>query len=706
MSRMDHGPGIRGKIATAEAELGQLCEAFAKQREAMALANVSTLSVSASDRKLHVTLFENPYAFTKTENHLSIREIERLVRTTRAASKKRLPLLKLGRYGDEANSANCLRTNANFLCIDGVEVDYDGEELPLRTAVTWLEQAGLCACIYETASSTPESPRYRILCPLSETLPVEKRAGLVARLQGLFKGALATESFIPSLAFFFGAVDGQRRPEVFRTEGRFLDEANELDAEGLGANGQLLAGSITEATAPSADQPHEPVDLDRIERALEAFPPELWENRDFWLRLMISVKRAAHGSEDSYDLFARYSELGGDKHDPDDQRRVWDSINLSHPDGIGPGTLFYEASKYPRLLVPHAGVGLEILSVEDCLAAPPRDYVLKGFLLAGDLCSVFGPPGAGKSTLCPYLAYHVATGREVFGLRVKQGLVFYVVAEDEDGMPRRVAALASRHGSTDQFRVIRRVRTLFDEDGSDLAELLALAREHRPSLIVIDTLAAAFPGLVENESKDMSRVISAGRALTNCGAAVIIVHHDAKQKGDTPRGHSSFNGILDSAMHLKRGQDGVVSGELTKNRAGPLDIDFSFKVESEFISKDADGDDLTAPVVAEVLRRKGKFEKALTPAQYHALRVLDDLTVDSPDGVSREVWRDRCIESGLVSTADARAGQRRGVNMAIAELLRGKHVQAEGDLLIRSTRSVSGIFDDEPEVTSEPTDEK
>lgn len=148
-------------------------------------------------------------------------------------------------------------------------------------------------------------------------------------------------------------------------------------------------------------------------------------------------------------------------------------------------------------------------------------------------------------------------------------------------------------------------------------------------------------------------------------------------------------------MHLKASDGGIVSGTLTKNRNGPREIDFSFKVQSEFLSLDADGDDVTAPVIEEVAAHQVGRRRRLPPSQFQAMRVLEALLAEHPDGVSREVWRDHCIDSGLVSAANERDGQRRAVNGAIKDLLSAGHVQIQDSRYITPERNLAGVFDNE-----------
>jgi predicted ATP-dependent serine protease len=202
-----------------------------------------------------------------------------------------------------------------------------------------------------------------------------------------------------------------------------------------------------------------------------------------------------------------------------------------------------------------------LLSPGECADAPSRGYIIKGFVAPGDVGCIFGAPGAGKSLISPHLGYAVAQGRGAFGMRTKAGRVFYVAAEDPHGMRGRVSALKLRHGDADDFTLVEGVSDLLAKGSPDFTALLAAVAEHKPSLIFIDTLAMAFPGLEENSAEDMGRVVALARRLTAHGAAVVLIHHDTKAGTPTPRGHSLLNGALDMALQLfARDETGIVRG--------------------------------------------------------------------------------------------------------------------------------------------------
>src|SRR3546814_13658964 len=109
----------------------------------------------------------------------------------------------------------------------------------------------------------------------------------------------------------------------------------------------------------------------------------------------------------------------------------------------------------------------------------------------------------------------------------------------------------------------------------------------------------AFPGLEESSAEAMGRFVAVARKLTEHGAAVILIHHDTKAEGQTPRGHSVLNGALDMALHLTKSEDGIVRGKMTKNRNGTFDRDIAFRIETRSFGTDEAGDPITPPLAEE-----------------------------------------------------------------------------------------------------------
>ncbi len=358
---------------------------------------------------------------------------------------------------------------------------------------------------------------------------------------------------------------------------------------------------------------------------------------------------------------------------------------LGDPGGDGAGDV---ATRKASIFAPRSvrrTKPLRLLTPAECAASPPRGYIIKAMLAPGDVMLVFGQPGAGKSIIAPHIAYAVAQGRSVFGRRVRQGGTLYAAAEDPHGMRQRVHALMLEHGDAPDFHLIDGISDLLSGSSPDPAALRALVEEHRPTLIVIDTIAAAFPGLRENEAEDMGAVIRLARSLTDTGAAVVLVHHAPKADDATPRGHGVLHGDADIGLRLvKSGAE--VTGSLSKNRNGPSDGVLSFTIRGADIGTDEDGDAITAPVLSEGDAISKPTKKPLTPAEATARSILADIialdgkplpTGDQfPNGMrgsSEDAWREEC-EARRLSTADNEWDRSRTFRRTYAQLLRKQQI--------------------------------
>jgi len=331
--------------------------------------------------------------------------------------------------------------------------------------------------------------------------------------------------------------------------------------------------------------------------------------------------------------------------------------------------------------------GLTFTPPSQCANSNPRPYVIKGLLAERDVACIVGAPGVGKSLLAPRLAYAVAQGEPVFDRRVKQGGVFYVAAEDEHGMRGRLSALSQDLGDAPVLHLVGGISDLLTTEAVKVKgktrqrnkqadTLVKAVRDHKPRLVVIDTLAMAFPGLEENSAEGMGRVVVLARRLTKWGAAVILVHHDTKdgQQG-LPRGHSLLNGALDVSVHLRAGNNGVIKGKLTKNRNGACDIDLAFRIRAEDIGVDVDGDPITAAVCEPCDSVADDDELKLNPRQAEAF----DALFQAGDGgwVKRAEWRGRIAEQPLFLSIEGTEARRKAVNRAVEYLITSRLVEAD-----------------------------
>jgi hypothetical protein len=414
-------------------------------------------------------------------------------------------------------------------------------------------------------------------------------------------------------------------------------------------------------------------DWPRIRKALGKIKDA--SDRDTWLKIGFALKDVSSGSEEhaaeGFRLWCKWSQRCPEKYSEKAQRSTWKSFKRS---GTGIGTLFQIAKEWgwtgEAETPPAAPSRLTFLSPADCEAAPSRGYVIKGLLAPGDVGCIFGAPGAGKSLLAPFLAYAVAQGREAFGQRVRAGGAFYVAAEDPHGMRGRVRALKAAYGDAPGFQLVEGVSNLHP-DAPDLVALIEAVQARKPSIVFIDTLAMAFPGLEENSAESMGNVVAVARKLAEGGAAVVLVHHDTKAETGTPRGHSILNGALDVALHVKRDEESsIVRAKLTKNRNGPCDLDIAFSIATEDGGTDEDGDTITLPRCRELSADPMRVK--LTERQAAAVAILKCIATDDPAGLIPEsLWREACIFEGALTDSpnkESRGAIFRATRKELAEL--------------------------------------
>ncbi|MCE3118707.1 helicase RepA family protein [Enterobacter sp. ASE] len=238
-----------------------------------------------------------------------------------------------------------------------------------------------------------------------------------------------------------------------------------------------------------------------------------------------------------------------------------------------------------------------------------QDYILKSYLPANTLCSIYGPSGSYKSFLAVSWACHIALGLKWAGKRVSQGSVMYIVGEGGMGMKRRVKAWESVHGvkidnlalvNRPVFPVRREEVQLVVEDVHKMN-----AKKGKPvKLIVIDTLARCFGGNDENDAKDMGAFIEGCDTIKReTGATVLVVHHSGKDDTKGARGSSAFRAALDAEFNVRReGEGGAIILTCTKMKDAEEPRATAFDLSEVEVFKDKDGDAVASLVLRDTPR--------------------------------------------------------------------------------------------------------
>jgi hypothetical protein len=195
---------------------------------------------------------------------------------------------------------------------------------------------------------------------------------------------------------------------------------------------------------------------------------------------------------------------------------------------------------------------------------PAPDPLVGDWLFCDSTVWLTGKPGHGKTFVAVDLAGCVATGQAWHGHIVKQGPVFYVIAEGARGLSLRVDAWSREHGVKPAGVSFLPVAVQLLDPGH-LPAFTRLVTELRPVLVIIDTQARTTVGHDENSPRDMGMLVAAIEQVREVtGACVLMVHHEPRA-GENPRGHSSIDGAATTIIRAEK--DGaIITIENTKQR--------------------------------------------------------------------------------------------------------------------------------------------
>ena len=284
----------------------------------------------------------------------------------------------------------------------------------------------------------------------------------------------------------------------------------------------------------------------------------------------------------------------------------------------------------------------KLRTAAELAALPPLVWLVRGVLPAEGLAALFGASGSGKTFLALDAAAAIAEGRRWFTYRVNAAPVVYVGLEGEAGLSQRVQAWDRHHGRPApeglRFVVSQPFDLLQPDDVAELAEACRGA-----GLVVVDTLNRAAPGVDENSSQDMGRIIEAAAALQRrIGGLVLLVHHAGKDATKGMRGHSSLHAALDAAIEVRR--DGEArEWRIAKSKDGADAESIPFRLEVVTLGLEPDGTPLTSCAVVTDTTR-AEVRKALPPKSGNQ-RIAWDALPDVLKKASREGMPE-CVPAG------------------------------------------------------------
>jgi len=322
------------------------------------------------------------------------------------------------------------------------------------------------------------------------------------------------------------------------------------------------------------------------------------------------------------------------------------------------------------------------LSLDQIMALPPADWLIKGLVPANSLGVFYGKPGAGKTFMSLAIALSIGHGIPCFGRRTVQGGVAIVAGEGARGLQNRLRAWHEFHGREWKgFRAVQVLPHPIDLMDADRVEGLILDIAHRfegklPEMVVFDTLARCSGDGDENRQADMARLIAAGdlvRQALDC--SVVFIHHTPKE-ADELRGSSVLEGASDFVLRISKTETGM-EAFIRKMKDGKDGLVLGFRMESQHLGTDDDGDPILTPVaVLEGEVREGTAPSAeAAPAGKNQTAVLAVLAAAGEAGMTEDEWRNAAKASGAVGGGNPN----RAFREAREALVRDRLVLPEGN---------------------------
>jgi hypothetical protein len=311
----------------------------------------------------------------------------------------------------------------------------------------------------------------------------------------------------------------------------------------------------------------------------------------------------------------------------------------------------YEKSSNERINASPRGLdGFKFIHVADLKVIPTR-FLVKNFIEENSISAFVGASNSGKSLLAISLACAISSGTPWFGKQTKQGVVFYIAGEGQNGLARRAQVAASAIGlkrEEMQLFVSNMPAPFSDPNAASLvAERISemSANYGKPALIILDTVARNFGDGDENSTKDMGLFIQNLDAYLRVkfDAAVILVHHTGHSDQNRARGSSALNAALDTSYLVATDDFKVMRVSCTKAKEFPEPPPMALKILSEGSGEESVG------YLQQVTYTDPSNAAGLGQNQTTVMRVLNNLLVVTKNPVTVDLLRSECASAGVGS---------------------------------------------------------
>ena len=258
---------------------------------------------------------------------------------------------------------------------------------------------------------------------------------------------------------------------------------------------------------------------------------------------------------------------------------------------------------------------IDLWKLIDTSAAPERVWQVDGWLPGDDVCLLGGNGGDGKTQLALQLSYCTCIGHPWLGLKVRQGPVIYLTAEEPAGeinlrmrqirksilssIQPKPFTLISRADAATSYLVTGQRGTVVPT--LHLSELVALVDRARPALTVLDASADLFGGdeIKRAEVRSFIAALRSAIAIPYQCCVLLLTHPSVSgmTSGRDYSGTTAWNNSARSRLSLKRPSESADpdarSLELQKNNRGKTAevqlrwVDGYFTTQSPSAAQDA-----------------------------------------------------------------------------------------------------------------------
>ncbi len=321
---------------------------------------------------------------------------------------------------------------------------------------------------------------------------------------------------------------------------------------------------------------------------------------DYWFGCLLAARREY--GDMAKDLMRRWSQKSPRYGDGSGFEQAWGQYDPRHPKPVTVGSLFllakaqgwrgYSGTPCMPTLPSTDKARFQLLDRAAIIAQPTLRWRVKTLLPETGIGAIYGASGSGKSYLAIDLGISIALGKPWFGNRTSACPVTYVTLEGEAGLRNRISAWEAHNGTIipAAFKAMMQPFQLAEPEQVEALGAVLPAG----GVVIIDTLNRAAPGLDENSSQDMGRILAGMKRLQQItDGLVIVVHHTGKVASKGLRGHSSLHAALDGAIEVERSVNSRC-WSASKVKDGEDGKQAPFKLNVIDLGLDADGDPITS----------------------------------------------------------------------------------------------------------------